>query len=391
MVLETKKPREQSGRNSFGRFRAQCRSAAIAALSILENNEIDRVYCDLHDDFVVRKQDTKGLGYIFYQVKTKGKQNHNWSLSELFGFNHKTRKPDKQSDDKIKNSFIGKLLLHTVVFDKNCNSVVFQTNINNSDDVEKLISDIENGVFANEFTKILISKFNTIYSDEIKNSLGEEEIKEKLSRLQFQTDVQYLKVGDDSFIPTAKDKIHKYSEIDLGHTEANEIMSKLLELVENKSEGIIEDWTAENIEKKSGITIDDLLSILSISKEAYEILSSGGDSKAIKNVSIIQRTLASIGATQEIIEYCSQCKTDWDAWVRTNRHIIPDIDYLTIQSKLVTIINDAMQGNGEVDFKRLRAPIKNFITNLKTEDILYDLNEDLALGGLFSEIVRIKS
>ena len=391
MVLETKHPREQSGRDSFGRFRAQCRSAAIAALSILENNEIDRVYCDLHDDFVVRKQDASGLGYVFYQVKTKGKQNHNWSLSELFGFNSRTKKLDKQSDDKIKNSFIGKLLLHTVVFDENCNSVVFQTNINNSDDVEKLISDIENGVFANEFTKILVSKFNAIYSDEINTSLDEGEIKEKLSRLQFQTDIQYLKAGDDNFFPTAKDKIHKYSEIDLGHTEANEIISKLLELVENKSEGIIEDWTAENIENNAGITIDDLLSILSISKEAYEILSSGGDSKAIRNASIIQRTLVSIGASPEIIEYCSQCKTDWDAWVRTNRHIIPDLDYLTIQSRLTAIINDAMQGNGAIDFQQLRIPIKNLISSLEAEDILYGINENLALGGLFSEIVRMKS
>ena len=211
MVLETKKPREQSGRDSFGRFRAQCRSAAIAALSILENNEIDRVYCDLHDDYVVRKQDANGLGYVFYQVKTKGKQNHNWSLSELFGINSRTNNPDKQSDEKIKNSFVGKLLLHTVVFDENCNSVVFQTNINNADDVENLISDIENGVFANTFTKLLISKFNNIYSEDIAAVLDEEEIKARLSRLQFQTDVQYLKVGDDNFIPTAKDKIHKYN------------------------------------------------------------------------------------------------------------------------------------------------------------------------------------
>lgn len=64
-MLSTKKPREQSGRDSFGRFRAQCRSAAIAALSILEDKEIDRVYCDLHDDFVVRKLDENGYPSVF--------------------------------------------------------------------------------------------------------------------------------------------------------------------------------------------------------------------------------------------------------------------------------------------------------------------------------------
>ena len=88
-MLEKKKPREQSGRDSFSRYKAQVRSAAMATLSILEGKDIDRVYCDLHDDFVVRKQDANGYSYLFYQVKTKGKLNHNWTLAEVFGFNSK--------------------------------------------------------------------------------------------------------------------------------------------------------------------------------------------------------------------------------------------------------------------------------------------------------------
>jgi hypothetical protein len=117
-VLETKKPREQSGRDSFSRYRAQVRSAAMASLSILEGEDIDRVYCDLHDDFVVRKKNTSGYSYVFYQVKTMGKQNHNWTLNELFGLKTTLKDQNKQSTDKIKGSFIGKLLLHTVVFDQ---------------------------------------------------------------------------------------------------------------------------------------------------------------------------------------------------------------------------------------------------------------------------------
>lgn len=391
MVLETKKPREQSGRDSFGRFRAQCRSAAIAALSILEDREVDRVYCDLHDDFVIRKQDENGLGYIFFQVKTNNKQNHNWTLSEILGINSRIKDPKKQSNDKIKNSFIGKLLLNTVVFDNNCNNVIFQTNINNSDDVESLIDDIESGVFANRFSELLVSKFNDLYSDTITTPLEENEIKERISKLQFQTDIQYLKSGDDNFIPIAREKIHQYSEIDLVHTESNEILSKLLELVENKSEGVIKDWTSENIEKKSGISIKDLLSILSISSEAYEILSSGGDTKAIKNASIIQRTLSSIGANAETISFCSQCKTDWDEWVRNNRHIVQELDFYTIQSKLKGLINNVIESNGAIEFQKLRTPIKNFITELESENISYGIDEKLALGGLFSEIVREKA
>lgn len=56
MVLHTVVPREQDGRDSFGRYRVQVRSAAVASLQILSGKAIDRVYCDLHDDIVVRKK-----------------------------------------------------------------------------------------------------------------------------------------------------------------------------------------------------------------------------------------------------------------------------------------------------------------------------------------------
>lgn len=391
MILSTKKPREQSGRDSFGRFRAQCRSAAIAALSILEDKDVDRVYCDLHDDFVVRKLEGNDYGYIFYQVKTKSKQNHTWSLNDLFGVKKKPKVIPPDYNKKVKNSFLGKLILHTIVFDKNCNSVVFETNLNNKDEVESVIADIDNGKFAEKFTKTLISRFNKIYADQITTDLSEDEIKEKLSKLQFQTDIQHLKVGDNNFTPAAKDMIYRFSEIDLGHSEADEILSKLLELVESKSEGVISEWTEENIENKAGISINDLLSILSISKEAYHILSSGGDIKAIKNASIIQRTLEKVKAPQEVIEYCSESKIKWDNWYRNNRHIISDLDFLTIHSRISTIIMDAKDESGSIKIDLFRQPIRDLISTLTSADILYGLDEDTILGGIFSEVVRGKS
>ncbi|MES9901811.1 MAG: dsDNA nuclease domain-containing protein [Sedimenticola sp.] len=95
-MLETVQPREQSGRDALGGFRAQARSAALASLSILEGKEVDRVYCDMHDDFVVRINRGGQLFYVFYQVKTNKKQNHNWTLNEVFGLNSRknnTRTP----------------------------------------------------------------------------------------------------------------------------------------------------------------------------------------------------------------------------------------------------------------------------------------------------------
>lgn len=362
----------------------------MAALSILEGKKIDRVYCDLHDDFVVRKKAAVGFSYIFYQVKTKGKQNHNWTLGEVFGLKSSIKKQDKQNIDDIKNSFVGKLLLHTVVFDACCDSVVFQTNVHNSDDVEELVKDIESGAFANKFAKVLTDRFNELFAHEITKELTLAEIKERLAKLKFETDVQHLKDGDHNFEPLARTQIYKFSEVDLEYEETREILMKLLVLVENKSSGIIKTLTKESIEVFAGISIDDLLSILSISKDAYTSLIEGGDSKAIKSASIIQRTLLSSGAGGEQVTYCSRCKIEWDKWLRTNRHILSELDINTITSQISVLLKNAKQGDS-INFSTLRQPIKSLINELETQKVLFDLNENLILGGIFSELVRGKS
>ncbi|HDX8591650.1 dsDNA nuclease domain-containing protein [Aeromonas dhakensis] len=387
-MLHTKKPREQSGRDSFSRYKAQIRSAGIASLSILEGNEIDRVYCDLHDDFVIRKKDEHGFSYIFYQVKTKGKQNHNWSVSDIFGLQPRAKKQDPL---KIRDSFIGKLLLHTVVFDCSCHAIVFQTNINNTDDVDELLADIATGTFKDKNSECLISNFNLCFANETTEQLSTEKIKSNLSKLKFETDVQYLKIGDDNFEPIARDKIYKFSEVDLSYLESKEILIKLLDLVEKKSSGVIHDLSIDSIEKYAAISIDDLLPILSISKEAYDALLLGGDRKAIKNASIIQRTLSSAGAGDEEIEYCSRCKTNWDIWLRNNRHIISELDLQTIKSHVTGLLNNAIGNKHSLKISELRQPIKVLENELKLQGLLYDLDINLILGAVFAELVKAKS
>ncbi|BCV46606.1 dsDNA nuclease domain-containing protein [Shewanella algae] len=390
-MLHNVNPREQNGRDSFGRFRAQAKSAAIASLSILDKDGVDRVYCDIHDDFVVRKMGKDGIGYIFYQVKTNKKQNHNWTLNELFGLLTQKSKISNQDPSKIKNSFLGKMLLHTVVFDKYCNSVVFQTNINNHDDVETLYNDIISGKFENKFSNILVKSFNDMYKESISQEISEDEIRKKLSKIKFETDVQHLKLNDETFEGLARDKIYRFSEIELKYTESKMIILKLLDLIEKKSSGIIQELTLESIEEKSAISIEDLLSIMSISKSAYEILAKGGDEKAIKNASIIQRTLESSGANESQVEYCSSCKTKWDLWIRNNRHVIPEFDLQSIFSIIQSKLHNELSNNKPLNIINLRPIIKSLIDKLNNENLLFDLNNELLFGALLAEIVRIRS
>ncbi|KAB7704853.1 DUF4297 domain-containing protein [Plesiomonas shigelloides] len=390
-MLHTKKPREQNGRDSFSRYRAQVRSAAIASLAILESHNVDRIYCDLHDDFVVRRKDNAGFNYIFYQVKTKGKQNHNWSINEIFGINTKLKSHDKQSPENIKNSFAGKLLLHTIVFNDYCDSVVFQTNIHNSDEVDEFIKEAQSSDSSNKFIDIIISTFNKCYEKELDHDLTEHEIKKNLKKLKFETDVQHLKEKNNNFRPIVGEKIYEYSEVELDRTELDEIILKLLDLIENKSCSIIKDISLESIETHAGVSIDDLLSVLSISKEAYYHLLESGDNKAIKSASIIQRTLSKSGAGDEEIEYCSRCKTNFDLWFRDTRHSILEFELMAITNKIKKMFLEITSHNRNIEIASLKKPIELTKKELEEQGLLYNLDHNLLLGAFFSELVRGKS
>lgn len=392
MELHQRQPREQDGRDSFDRYRAQTRAAAIAALAILEGKEIDRVYCDLHDDFVVRKSSGDKRRYIFTQVKTRAKTNKNWTTNELFGLKvGRGKKPPKQEPEKIRGSFVGKLLLHTLTFDSSCESAVFQTNINLDDTVLEIVKDIQDGVFTNQYSVALLKAFNECFKADLdKRHLTDPEIKNCLTKLCFEPDVQHLKLKDHGFGMIVREKIHFYSEVDLGRGEVDEILMKLLALVEKKSSGRIEEVTAESIEKYAGIAIGDLLEILSISKDAYQALLAAGDDEAIKSVSIIQRVLQKAGADKSEIEFCSRCKTDWDIWLRNNRHVIPEFDLIAIVSTIRQILGSNVGIDGTVKLSELRKQIHSLIATLKQNNLLYDLTPELILGSFFSSIVKQK-
>lgn len=384
-MLETKPAREQSGRDSFSRYRAQARSAAMAALSILEGGKIDRVYCDLHDDFVLRIKSDDSYSYAFYQVKTKSKLNKSWTINEVMGLKSTARKPEDHESSKIKDSFVGKLLLHTVVFDGYCDSVVFQTNVHVDDNIDEILEDVELGLFANKYSRVLAERFIECFGGQ---GFSDTNIKEKLSRLKFETDVQYLKEKDNNFEPLARESIYKFSEIELERAELDEILLRLMELVQSKSEGVIDDWTADSIEASAGISVDDLLGILSISKEAYRSMLAGGDLKAIKSASIIQRSLQKGGAGSSEVEYCSRCKSEWDMWVRKNRHVIVDVDLECIFSAVRSTLLSVRDGGGKFVLHSIRGPIKDLEAKLSKDGLLYDLNLDLLFGAFFSELIK---
>lgn len=376
--------REMVGRDTIARFNAQFRGAAIKSLQILEGGAIDRIYCDFQDDFVVRENLSGNKTYHFYQVKTKSKKNHLYTIRELFGL-YQNRGLKSQNSDDISKSFVGLLLLHAVNFEDSCTTATFQTNINFDDKTEALINAIGDVDLQNKHFVILTGKFRDCFS--CPETLKDEDIQSILSKLRFEPGLVYLHPDDTSFPALARDAIFKFSEVDLKYAEAKRIIANLVSLVEKKSfSQIIGQVSETELDDAAGIGLSDLLSILSISRGAYDQLIAGGDVHAIRNVSIIQRKLGDAGATDEMVEYASSCKAEWDTWVRKNRHYISELDFNIFLQQLDDVVKKWI--GGIVPMSQMKPYIDTILSNNREASFGSALTQNLVLGGLLACVVK---
>lgn len=374
-------PRENIGRDTISRYRAQFRAAAVESLLIL-TGEVELLYCDLHDDFVTSSSSKEGDYYCFTQVKTKKKSNHLWTVRELFGVKQK----GEQDSKKISNSFIGRLLMHAVNFPDNCLRITFATNIHLSDEVNSLLDCITQGKTIEDPTLNIFIKNYTVED----KPLSESEVVKYLSRLEMKKAISYLQPESDDFTGVTSKKIFDYSEIDLSYSEVRRVTENLLALVERKSSQVILANISENdLISLAGINLDDLLSILCISKGAYQALKLGGDDKALKSASILQRKLNVAGASEEIMNHCSKVKIEWDRWYREKRHIISEFDMVYLQGKIDEIVWGWKKG--EVSFSGLRNEVEKLMTEIESFDYSKTLTTNLLFGALLSGYIRIES
>lgn len=374
-------PRENVGRDTIARYQAQFRGAAFQCLSLLEDDDLDRVYCDYQDDFVSRLNVDGNPIYNFYQVKTKKKLNHQWSVNDVLGM---TKTATKADPSKIASSYLGKLLVHTIKFNNSCGQVIFLTNIHFNDDVESLREAISDGS-ENKHYKLLLENFNDSLCPE--SPIDDEGVIERVKKLQLKSNIPYLNPEDSTFSALARDTIYKYSEIDLQHTECEEILNNLVSLVERKSfSKLIEELDESELDEAAGIGIIEMLDILSISKEAYRHLKASGDIRAVKNASIIHRIMSKAGASERMIEYVSGCKVCWDIWLRNKRHTILDFDMNFILDEVE--YNAIGWANSKESVKDLKGRVRGILKSLEDEGLATTLNEDLLLGAVFATLVR---
>jgi len=397
--LHEVRPREVTGRDVIARFQSQFRGAALACLRVLEGKTLDRVYCDYQDDFVIRETVDGLTNYGFVQVKTKAERKHQWSRLELFGIPLKVPATMKGVHEpggasaapatleqlaKIRGSFIGKLMEHTVTFGDSCSTVTFLTNAHLSDDVEAIAEAISVGNVGERTVRYLADNFVAAF--EITTHIPMGSVHARIGKLILSPGHEYLDPHHPDFETKAKNAVWKYSEIDLTHNEGRELVEKLLSLIQKKSSTkLLSQLTPADLDSAAGVGIDDLLDLLPVSRGAYYHFLSVGDASALKNASILQRKLGQAGASSEIIETASRWKVAWDNWFRTYRHTY-EREITFLQHDLNKIFG--RWARGEVSFAGLQDEVSQLKSKLTPSSLGAVLTEEMLMGGILGELVR---
>ncbi|WP_186093792.1 dsDNA nuclease domain-containing protein [Burkholderia gladioli] len=382
-LIHDKKPRETVGRNTVARFRMQFQAAAYAALEILSGKEIDRVYCDYHDDFVVRRTVAGVVDYHFFQVKTKGKANQQWDVAEVFSLKKNGALDTEEKLDAIRNSIAGKLFVHTVEFGDQCREITVLSNVHFNDDVHDVVTDLSTGASSKKYIRQLIEKFAEIVSPE--SPLSSEQIEAARKKLSLLPNVQYIGDTLEAFSIAAHNAIWRHSEIELHQHEVERLARSLVTLVEEKSCSPISGLSKTDIDLATGVGLEDLLDVLSISTQVYQTLQQGGDPAAIKAASILQRKLKEAGATESMIEAASRAKVAWDVWVRSARHTFPDFTFNVLLDEIDQKCKAWLLGGGVL------GDLENFIQVMLDSPIakrFVALDTDLVFGAFCAAVVR---
>lgn len=382
-TIHDKVPRETVGRTTVSRFRMQFQAAAYAALEILSGKEVDRVYCDYHDDFVVRRTVAGVVEYHFFQVKTKGKANQQWDVAEVFSLKKKGALDSEEKLEAIRKSIAGKLFVHTVEFGEQCREITVLSNVHFDDDVHEVVTDLAAGTSGKKYISQFIDKFADIVSPS--RPMSPEEVEAARKKLSLQANVQHIGDTLEAFAVAAHNAIWQHSEIELQQNEVERIASSLVALVEEKSCAPVSGLSKSDIDTAASVGLEDLLKVLSISTQVYQTLLVGGDPGAIKAASILQRKLKEVGATESMIEAASRAKVSWDVWVRSARHGAPDFTFNVLLEEIDSKCKVWLLAGGAF------TDLENFVQGILDSSIgkkFPALNTELVFGAFCASVVR---
>jgi hypothetical protein len=118
--------------------------------------------------------------------------------------------------------------------------------------------------------------------------------------------------------------------------------------------------------------VTDLLSVLSLSTNAYKALQGGVSSDAVKTISRLQRFCDKNPVWQKQIVAISEFKARWDIWRTVERHNVSGSDFLLLENRA----NEVLKGDMTIEkvVSEAKDIAKQFdligVTPLTPEDVM---------------------
>jgi hypothetical protein len=371
-------PRERAGAQTGRKYEYQYERTARAALDLLsDGTKHVCVYCDWHDDYVIETGDPP-TRYVFHQVKGRKSSQGAWTFSEFFGVRLKktkaiARKPPAVSDGGI----VPRMLMHYCNFGDNCAGIAFVTNAGLHSELTTFLT-----VAAASADVLSLPTDARIAFDHIARAYAAttpalvaspDDLLAWLRALVVQTDQGQLESPDAALLEIAE-VVNDLSEIDLRQRQAKVIARQVVERVRLKvsHSTTLVPASDDQLRKDKGIIVAELLSVLSLSTEAYKALKAGASSDAVKTLSRLQRFCDKHPALQEHIVAVSQFKAQWDVWRTIERHNVSGTDFLLLETRANEVLK------GEMTIERVVAEAKDIakqfagvgVTPLTPEDVL---------------------
>jgi hypothetical protein len=340
-------PREQVGSQTGKLFEYQYHQAAAAALKLLDSAEnAVCVYCEWHDDYVTEGY-ANGL-YTFFQVKTLS--DGPWGIGEFFGLGKPNGKTGLRPLSKKKSCIFSNLWDHTQKFDGRCQAFVFLSDAEVASDLKGLCEECKTAKSPQDFSAKSLTIFNSILP-----SLSRREKKcdaatlfSFFQRLHIEKGVGTVDSIDDAKLIIV-DRILDASEVKLEWSEGRKMGNDLVAMVRSRSHCVLSTLPPSSNELRAlkGLTISDVLKLLSLSEDGFRLLSEGAG-EAVKTLSRLHRYCQKHGIQESLIPNFCGLKTRWSSWWVKHAELIDALDFAVFKNDCLEILQAHSDQNTKI-------------------------------------------
>jgi hypothetical protein len=331
-------PRERAGAQTGRKYEYQYERTARAALDLLTDDAKHAcVYCDWHDDYVVETGQPP-TRYVFHQVKGRKSSQGPWKFSEFFGVQIKksattAKNPPAVSTDAI----VPRMLLHHQNFGDSCAGLAFVTNAGLDAALVKFLQAIGNASDVASLPPDVCIAFRHVARGYEATTpplaSSETDLFMWLRGLAVHTDRGQLEDQDAALLELA-DVVVNYSEIELLQRQAKQIARDIVTQVRRRvaHSATVVPASDDQLRRDKGLVVTEILSVLSLSTQAYEQLKAGQGRDTIKTLSRLQRFCQKRGMTDHLVQIC-EFKARWDTWRTTERHFVSSADFMLLEKR----------------------------------------------------------